>query len=79
MSQPKYGQIIISCDLAIMIVSLFCLCRLRNATQLRSGTVDKMAGIQNASGNPNIATTCKVVHTRTFGDPNICCTWPKND
>jgi len=34
-----------NCDLTILIVSLFSLCRLRITTQLRSGTVDKMAGI----------------------------------
>jgi len=44
MSQPKYGQII-DCDLTILIVSLCSLCPLRIATQLRSGTVDKIAGI----------------------------------
>jgi len=32
MSQPKYWQII-NCDLTILIVSLFSLCRLRNTTQ----------------------------------------------
>jgi len=44
MSQPKYKQII-NCGLTMLIVSLFSLCRLRNTTQLRPGTVDKMAGI----------------------------------
>jgi len=43
-NQPKYGQII-NCRLKILIVSLFSLCRLRMTTQLRSGAVDKMAGI----------------------------------
>jgi len=43
-SQPKYGQII-KCRLTILIVSLFSLCCLRITTQLRSGAVDKMAGI----------------------------------
>jgi len=43
-NQPKYGQII-NCGLTILIVSLFSLCRLRITTQLRSGDVDKMAGI----------------------------------
>jgi len=42
-SQSKYGQI--DCGLAILIVSLFYLCRLRITTQLRSGAVDKMAGM----------------------------------
>jgi len=54
MSQPKYGQII-NCGLTILIVSLFSQCRLRNTTQLRSGTVDKSKWpvfLQNASGNP---------------------------
>ena len=44
MSQPKYGQII-NCVVTILIVSLFSLCRLAITTQLRSGSVDKMAGI----------------------------------
>ena len=44
MSQLKYGQII-NCGLTILIVTLFSLCRLRITTQLRSGAVDKMAGI----------------------------------
>jgi len=43
MSQQKYGQII-NCGSTILIVSLLSLCRLRT-TQLRYGTVDKMAGI----------------------------------
>ena len=43
-NQPKYGQII-NCGLTILIASLFSLCRLRITTQLRSGAVDKMAGI----------------------------------
>ena len=43
-NQPKYGQII-NCGLTILIVSLFSLCCLRITTQLRSGAVDKMAGI----------------------------------
>ena len=54
MRQPKYGQII-NFGLAILIVSLFSLCRLRNTTQLRSGTVDKSKWpvfLQKASGNP---------------------------
>jgi len=33
------------CGLTILIVSLFSLCCLRITKQLRSGTVDKMAGI----------------------------------
>ena len=40
----KIGQII-NCRLTILIVSLFSLSRLRIMTQLRSGAVDKMAGI----------------------------------
>jgi len=44
MSQPKYGQII-NCGLTILIASLLSLYRLRNTTQLRYGTVGKMAGI----------------------------------
>ena len=44
-NQPNYGQIIINCELTILIVSLFSLCRLRIMTQLRSGAVDKMASI----------------------------------
>jgi len=43
-NQPKYGQII-NCGLTILIVSLLSLYRLRITTQLRSGAVDKMAGI----------------------------------
>jgi len=43
-SQLKYGQII-NCGLTILIDSRFSLCRLRITTQLRSGAVDKMAGI----------------------------------
>jgi len=43
-NQPKYGKIIINCGLTILIVSLFCLGRLRIMAQLRSGAVDKMAG-----------------------------------
>jgi len=43
-SQPKYGKII-NCGLTTLFVSLFSLCRLRITAQLRSGTVDKMAGI----------------------------------
>jgi len=42
--QPKYGKII-NCGLTILIVSHLSLCRLRITTQLRSGDVDKMAGI----------------------------------
>ena len=42
--QPKYGQII-NCGLTILTVSLFSLCHLRITTQLRSGVIDKMAGI----------------------------------
>jgi len=41
---PKYGQII-NCGLTILIDSVLSLCRLRIMTQLRSGAVDKMAGI----------------------------------
>ena len=41
---PKYGQII-NCDLTILIDSVLSLRRLRMMTQLRSGAVDKMAGI----------------------------------
>jgi len=44
-NQQIYGQIIINCGVTILIVSLFSLCRLRITTQLRSGAVDKMAGI----------------------------------
>ena len=44
-NHPKYRQIIINCYLTILIVSLFYLGRLRIMTQLRSGAVDKMAGI----------------------------------
>jgi len=54
MNQSKYGQII-NCGLTILIVSLFSLCRLRNTTRLRSGTVDKSKWpvfLQTASGNP---------------------------
>jgi len=40
----KIGQII-NCGLTILIVSLCYLCCLRITTQLRSGAVDKMAGI----------------------------------
>ena len=43
-NQPKYGQII-NCGLTTLIASLFPLCHLRITTQLRSGTVDKMASI----------------------------------
>ena len=43
-NQQKYGQII-NCGLTIVIDSLLSLCRLRIMTQLRSGAVDKMAGI----------------------------------
>jgi len=43
-NQPAYVQIIY-CRLTILIVSLFSLCHLRITTQLRSNTVDKMAGI----------------------------------
>jgi len=43
-NQPKHGQII-NCGLRTLIVSLFSLCRLRITIQLRSGAVDKMAGI----------------------------------
>jgi len=39
-SQQIYWRMI-NCGLTILIVSLFSLCRLRNTTQLRSGTVDK--------------------------------------
>jgi len=58
MSQPTYGQII-NCGLTILIVSLFSLCRLRIATQLRSCTADKSKWpvfLQIASGNPNMQT-----------------------
>jgi len=41
--QSQYGQIM-HCGLIILIVSLVSLCHLRITTQLRSGTVDKMAG-----------------------------------
>jgi len=54
MNQPKYRKVI-NCGLTILIVSLFILCRLRNTTQLRSGTADKSKWpvfLQNASGNP---------------------------
>jgi len=44
MSQLKYGQII-NCGLTTLIVSLFSLCRLQITTQLRSGAIDKIAGI----------------------------------
>ena len=53
-SQPKYGQIF-NCGLTIPIVSLFSLWPLRNATQLRSGAVDKSKWpifLRNASENP---------------------------
>jgi len=43
-----------NCDLTILIASLFSLCRLRNTTQVRSGTADKSKWpvfLQNASGN----------------------------
>jgi len=43
------------CGLTILTVSLFSLCRLRNTTQLRPGTVDISKWpvfLQNASGNP---------------------------
>ena len=43
-NQPNYGQTI-DCGLTTLTVSLFSLCRLRIATQLRSGAVDKMANI----------------------------------
>jgi len=43
-NQPKYEQIV-NCGVTILIVSLFSLSRLRITTQLRSGAVDKMAGI----------------------------------
>jgi len=43
-NQQKYGQII-NCGLTIVIDTLLSLCRLRIMTQLRSGAVDKMAGI----------------------------------
>jgi len=39
MSQPKYWKIN-NCGLTLLIVSLFSLCRLRNTTRLRSGTVN---------------------------------------
>jgi len=39
MSQPKYGKII-NCGLTILIVSMFSPSRLRNTTQLRSGSVN---------------------------------------
>jgi len=45
----------INCGLTILIVSLFFLCRLRNTTQLRSGTADISKWpvfLQNVSGNP---------------------------
>jgi len=35
----------LNCGVTILIVSLLSLCRLRNTTQLRYGTVDKMAGL----------------------------------
>jgi len=53
MRQPKYRQIMINCGLPILIVSLFSLWRLRNTTQLRSGTVEKSKWsvfLQNTSG-----------------------------
>ena len=43
-NHPKYRQII-NCDLTRLIVFLFSLFRLRITTQLRSGAVDKMAGM----------------------------------
>jgi len=53
MNQPKYRQVI-NYDLTIPIVSLFSLSNLQITTELRSATVDKVAGIlQNTSGNPN--------------------------
>jgi len=58
MSQPKCRQVI-NCDLTILIVSLFSLCRLRNTTRLRVGTADKSKWpvfLQNASGNLAIFT-----------------------
>ena len=63
MSRSKYGQII-NCGLTILIVFLFSLCHLRNATQLRSGTADKSklpVFLQNASGNPTRVTLRKMV------------------
>jgi len=52
MTQLKYRQVI-NCGLTILIVSLFSLCRLRIATQLRSGAVEKMTGIfPKAFANP---------------------------
>ena len=65
MRQSKYGQII-DCSLTILIVSLFSLCRLRNTTQLRSGTVDKSKWpvfLQNASDNPITTSEGAIVHT----------------
>jgi len=45
----------------ILIVFLFSLCRLRITTQLRSGAVDKMAGMfQNALGNPTYVNQTKL-------------------
>ena len=67
MSQPKYGQII-NCGLTILIVSLFSLCRLRNATQLRSGAVDKSKWpifLRNASENP-ACLQCKYTSTSWY-------------
>jgi len=55
MNQPKYGQII-DCGLAILIVSLLSLCRLRNTSQLTCDTADQSKWpvfLQNASGNPS--------------------------
>ena len=58
-NEPAKTQGNYNCGLTILIVFLFSLCRLRNTTQLRSGTVDKSKWpvfLQNASGNPSLET-----------------------
>jgi len=67
MSHSKYRQI--SCGLTKQLICLFSLCRLRNTTGLRFGTVDKSKWpvfLQNASGN---ALFVRATYVRCYSTP----------